>query len=48
VDPPSVSYERSFAGVGDAGPDMDHELRIEAGDVHGKITSAVCAWTDHI
>jgi hypothetical protein len=48
LDPAGITFERSFAGAGDAGPGMDHELHVVAGDEHGKTSSAVYCWTDPI
>jgi hypothetical protein len=46
LDPPSVSYERDFSRVGNAGPHVMHELKITATDPNGKTKIAVRKWED--
>jgi hypothetical protein len=48
LDPPAVSYERSFPGVGSAGPRKEHTLKITATDPNGKTKIAVRRWEDSV
>jgi hypothetical protein len=48
LDPSSVSYERDFSGVGDAGPHTEHELKITVTDPNGKTKIAVRRWEDPV
>ena len=46
LDPPAISYERSFPGVGSAGPGTEHSLKITVTDANGKTKIAVRRWED--
>jgi hypothetical protein len=45
-DEPQSSFERDFSQAGDAAPDMDHELIVEATNTAGKTARWSARWTD--
>jgi hypothetical protein len=48
LEPPLDSYERDFAQVGDAGPQMTHTLDVEAVDDARRTSRATMRWTDGV
>ena len=48
LDPPAVSYQRSFPVVGSAGPRNEHTLKITVTDPNGKTKIAVRRWEDSV
>lgn len=44
----SDSYERTFLGVGNAGPNVDHTLVVSAEQDDSKTHSSTSIWTDSI
>ena len=48
LEPPRDSYERDFAQVGDAGPQLEHTLEVEAVDDARRTSRATMRWTDEV
>ena len=48
LDPPRDGYEHDFAQVGDAGPQLEHTLEVEAIDDARRTSRATMRWTDEI
>jgi hypothetical protein len=48
LEPPAVSYEREFPGVGDGRPHREHELKVTVTDPEGKTKIAFRKWVDPV